>query len=225
MKRIFAVLMAFLLVIALCGCEIDTSTTVVAEDNDSDTKLSFVGEFYDNHGEQYLSVEGTSFNISPNKVKEYYYDDSGTWTYHWTMSSVMSVDIDGKDIESCGSTILIYDTRLRPEPCEIPEAEVVSSVGDTATLVAPSDIRLYDAWSVGWWWYNTDVSNHSTGSRIVVIQSQEGDPICLFSGNNVSWDVSRNLPKTTEITIDGLKLFVHRANFSIIDTNVFGGID
>lgn len=60
-------------------------------------------------------------------------------------------------------------------------------------------------------------SNLFGKSRIVVIQSQMGDPICAYSGNEVYWKVCDDLPKTTKLMIDGKALYIHRANFQIID--------
>ena len=53
--------------------------------------------------------------------------------------------------------------------------------------------------------------------QVVVIQSQLGVPICAYSGNNVYWEVREDLPKTTKLMIDGHALYIHRANFQIID--------
>ena len=54
-------------------------------------------------------------------------------------------------------------------------------------------------------------------SRVVVIQSQLGDPICAYSGDEVYWKVCDDLPKTTKLMVDGKALYIHRANFQIID--------
>ena len=59
--------------------------------------------------------------------------------------------------------------------------------------------------------------NYFGKPTVVVIQSQLGDPICAFSGNDVYWEVSEDLPKTTKLMIDGKALYIHRANFQIID--------
>lgn len=61
------------------------------------------------------------------------------------------------------------------------------------------------------------VKNNFGKSRVVVIQSQLGDPICAYSGNDVYWKVCKDLPKTTKLMIDGKALYIHRANFQIID--------
>lgn len=65
------------------------------------------------------------------------------------------------------------------------------------------------------------MDNTDTGSKIVVIQSQTGNLICMFMGDEVSWNIPRNLPKTTELLIDGKSVYIHRANFAIIDTELF----
>ena len=222
MKKIFAMILALVMVFSLVGCaDIDYTTHVATpEPSDEATKLSFIAEFYDNSGTEWLSVEGTRFDISPNKVKEYYYDTDGSWISGYTTSSVVSIDIDGKNIESCGSTVLFYDTRLEKLEIDIP-TDVVLSEGDSASISSPNDLRISDAWTLNWWWITKDIENDTYGSRVVIIQSQEDDPICMFTGESVTWDVSRNLPKTTEICIDGKMVYVHRANYAIVDTSVF----
>lgn len=228
MKKFVCLLLMFAMVISLCACGMaPNGGTHVATPSSSDpvsepVKISFMSEFYDNHGNQWLAVEGTSFDIEPNKVKEYSYDSSGSWISQWTTSSVMSITIDGKHIESCGSTVLFYDTRLEKLSLDLPE-EITLSQGDSATIYSPYDGYNYyeDNWGLRYYWQTEKQANTTPASRIVIIQSQEGDPICMFAGDKVSWSVSRNLPKTTELIIDGKVVYVHRANFSIVDTSVF----
>ena len=56
--------------------------------------------------------------------------------------------------------------------------------------------------------------------RIVVVKSQMGVPICAFSGKEVYYEVCDDLPKTTKLMIDGKALYIHRANFQIIDSDL-----
>ena len=221
MKRTISLILASILIILMCSsCDIENSTTI--ESSDDAVQVSYIAEFYDNHGSQWLSVEGTSFNISPNKVKEYSYDSDGSWISQWTTSSVMSITIDNQHIESCGSTIIFYDTTLEKMNIDIPE-DITLSKGDSANISSPYDGYNYyeDMWGLGYWYWTEKQANSKVAARIVVIQSQEGDPICMFAGNEVSWSVSRNLPKTTEVIIDGKVVYIHRSNFSVIDTSIF----
>lgn len=54
-------------------------------------------------------------------------------------------------------------------------------------------------------------------SRIVVVKSQLGQPITAYSGDEVYWEIPDDLPKMTKLMIDGKALYIHRANFQIID--------
>lgn len=220
MKKIMAVILIVILLLSLCACaDVMTITMDTSETSDA-VKISYVADFYDNYGSQWLSVEGNSFNISPNKVKEYAYDSDGSWISSWTTSSVMSIDIDGNKIESCGSTVLFYDTRLEKIDINIPQ-DVDLTTENGYSVTTPNDLRASDYWDLNWWFITKSQSNTTVRSRAVIIQSQNGNPICMFNGDNVSWEVSRNLPKTTEIIIDGMPVYVHRANFAIVDLSVF----
>lgn len=218
-KKILAFALAVGITFGLCGCS-DMETTVMTANTGTEQqepeKISFLADFYDNHGDMWLSVEGTTFSISPNKIKEYYFNTDGDWTYHYTMSSVMSIDIDGASVESCGSTVIFADSRLEKFDIDIPK-ELTSSAGTTATVETPTDLSAEDWFTLDWWWRTKDLENKTHGSKIVIIQSQEGDNICMYCGDEVTWDIPKNLPKTTEVTIDGMPLFIHRANFAIID--------
>lgn len=219
-KKILNVMIVLSMVLCLAGCDVDTATTVnQAEDNS--VSLTYTADFYDNFGGRWLSVDGKSFSISPNKVKTYSWDSDGSWISSYEMSSVMSIEIDGNKIESCGSTVIFSDSRL--EKCDIDFEEEISTdeAGNTSqnsSISQPSDIRIDDWFRIQHWWMGQkNLNNKEQGSRLVVIQSQLGNPICVYSGNEVSWDIPKNLPKTTMVTIDGKVLYIHRANFSIID--------
>lgn len=207
--------------ICLSACEMDATTTVQTADENEGISLTYTADFYDNSGGRWLSVEGKSFSISPNKVKTYSWDSDGSWISSYEMSSVMSIEIDGNKIESCGSTVIFADSRL--EKCDIDFDEEISTdeAGNTSqnsTISQPTDIRIDDWFRIQHWWMGQKNLNNGThGARLVIIQSQLGNPICVYSGNDVSWDIPKNLPKTTMVTIDGKVLYIHRANFSIVD--------
>ena len=217
-RKIIRGIAASILALSLTACG-EISTTTLEVPSNSNIEISYVAEFYDNYGEKWMSTEGTSFNISPNKVKEYSYDSDGSWISQWTTSSVMSIEIDGHNIESCGSTVIFYDTRLEKIETEIPQ-DITLSTGNSYSVSTPNDLRFSDYWTLRYWWDSAQQANSAIKSRAVIIQSQNGDPICMFQGDKVSWEVSRNLPKTTEIFIDGMPIYIHRANFAIVDLTI-----
>ena len=217
-RKIIRGIAASILALSLTACG-EISTTTLEVPSNSNIEISYVAEFYDNYGEKWMSTEGTSFNISPNKVKEYSYDSDGSWISQWTTSSVMSIEIDGHNIESCGSTVIFYDSRLEKIETEIPR-DITLSTGNSYSVSTPNDLRFSDYWTLRYWWDSAQQANSAIKSRAVIIQSQNGDPICMFQGDKVSWEVSRNLPKTTEIFIDGMPIYIHRANFAIVDLTI-----
>lgn len=161
-------------------------------------------QFYSNSGELFMTAEGKNIHMSPNIVNEYTY--SGDYRERTeTMSSVITITIDGKQIESCGSTVLFVEKGLEPDvefdTTDIHISSDADGLGDL-TFIAET-VNKY--------------KNYFGKGTVVVIQSQLGDPICAFSGDDVYWEVSEDLPKTTKLMVDGKALYIHRANFQIID--------
>ena len=227
MKKIICLVLSLIVAICLCACGSPESVATSAPSKNTTattftptSKITYQAEFYHNDGNMWLSVEGSNFDISPNKTKNYMFDTSGNWTYEWETSSVVSIEVDGNNIESCGSTVLFYDNRLEKLDMEIP-TEITLDDSGNSSIDTSSSFLFSDYWRLNFWWINHNQANKKVASRLVLIQSQEGDPICMFSGDSVSWKVSKNLPKTTEIEIDGMMVYIHRANFAIIDTSIF----
>ena len=164
-------------------------------------------QFYSNSGELFMTAEGKNIHMSPNIVDEYTYSGD-SWVITETMSSVITITIDGKQIESCGSTVLFVEKGLKPDvefdTSDINISSDANGIGDM-TIIAET-VNKY--------------KNYFGKGTVVVMQSQLGDPICAFSGDDVYWEVSEDLPKTTKLMVDGKALYIHRANFQIIDKDL-----
>lgn len=112
-----------------------------------------------------------------------------------------------KEIQNCGDTCIFAQGGLHPE-AEFSQEDIYSK----------STGKLSD---------NTYISgivnaykNQFGKSRIVVIKSQLGQPIVAYSGDKVYWKLPDDLPKMTKLMIDGKALYIHRANFQIIDKDL-----
>lgn len=155
-----------------------------------------------------MDMSGQKIDLKSNIVKEKSFSSSGEWGYVQALSSVVTVTIDGKEVESCGSTMIFAENGLNPE-VDFKSQEVINSTTDGSlgdNVIIASVVNKY--------------KNYFGKSRVVVIQSQLGDPICAYSGDEVYWQVCQDLPKTTKLMIDGKALYIHRANFQIIDKNL-----
>lgn len=204
MKRLAGLLVCLSLM--LTGCEYGES---LGQDiSQKVTGLTFTVDGFDNYGEQTFSAHGESIRIDDNKRTVY---EDGEFKSKET--SVLTVTIDGKEIESCGDTLIFYQDDLVPDydfyNQTTGEGEVFlnDSTNDSGNLALSS-------------YYINRYKNLFGKSRIVVIKSQMGRPIYAFAGDSVYWDVSDKLPKCTKLSIDGKALYIHRANYQIIDTQL-----
>ena len=206
-KKILITVLTMLFAIISCtGCALWDNE--VNELNGSITGNTYNAGFYTNQGENFMNVSGQKIDLQSNVIKEKTYNSNNGWGYNKTLSSVVTVIIDGKTTESCGSTMIFAENGLNPE-VDFNSPEVIKSTSDGSfgdNVFIASIVNKY--------------KNYFGKSRVVVIQSQLGDPICAYSGNEVYWEVCQDLPKTTKLMIDGKALYIHRANFQIIDKNL-----
>lgn len=202
-KKLLLVPIITLIIGSLSGCALLNNE--VNELNGSITGNSYNASFYSNEGVKFMDMSGQKIDFSSNIVKEQSYDSDSGWGYTETSSSVVTITIDGKEVESCGSTMIFAEEGLNPD-VDFKSPDVINSTTDGSlgeNVIIASIVNKY--------------KNYFGKSRVVVIQSQLGDPICAYSGDKVYWKVCQDLPKTTKLMIDGKALYIHRANFQIID--------
>ena len=206
MKRVLSILLALFLCVTLFGCAAVQSD--LNSLNGSITGNTYECQFFSNHGQKFMTMEGQKIDLNENVIKERTWSSEGGWGYVKTLSSVITVTIDGSEVETCGTTILFVEKGLKPD-VDFTIQDIYSTAdgfGDN-TIVA-NVVNYY--------------KNKFGKPRVVVIQSQLGDPIMAFSGASVYYTVCEDLPKTTKLMIDGHALYIHRANFQIIDKDLLG---
>lgn len=202
-KKIALVGIFLIFLMGMCGCAYWKSE--VNSLKGSITGNTYECQFFSNQGERFMTAEGTNIDINNNIVYEKVYTDGG-WETQRTQSSVITITIDGSQIESCGSTVLFVEKGLDPD-VDFQLTDVKSNAEDMGDYPFVANVV-------------NKYKNMIGKPTVVVIQSQLGDPICAYSGNEVYWEVCRDLPKTTKLMIDGKALYIHRANFEIIDKNL-----
>ena len=201
-KRRFLILLPLFFMIFLSGCA--KMRSVINDIHGSLIGNNYTIYTYDNYGSQTLKTSGKKISITGNKIETTGYDSNGKEVTGYDLSSVITITIDGKEIESCGDTCIFVQKGLEPE-VDFSLDEINSSSGNGITENA-SIARVLNR-------YKNDFGK----SRIVVIKSQLGQPIAAFSGDDVYWEVPEDLPKMTKLMVDGKALYIHRANYQIID--------
>ena len=166
MKKIvllIAVLLLFL--VGLSGCQ-------KLESGIHDLHGSIIGneyniDIFDNMGERTLKAHGKKIDIDNNIVEEKTYSsNSDEWYSTKTLSSVITITVDGKQLISCGDTCIFYDKRLTPEyEFYLEEIDSDSSSAWDAVLIAGKI---------------NSIKNVFGKPMVVVIKSQMGAPIYAF---------------------------------------------
>lgn len=201
-KRVISIITIVVMLFSLSGCS-------VLESKINDLKGNLVGNgydiyTYDNYGEKVLETSGDKISITGNKTETTSYDSDGSEITGYDLSSVITITIDGAEIQSCGDTCIFEQDGLNAEVNFT--QEVIDSQTDGSLDENTAIARFVNRYK-----------NMFGKSRVVVIKSQLGQPITAYSGDDVYWEIPEDLPKMTKLMIDGKALYIHRANFQIID--------
>ena len=203
MKRIMKIFTITLVCLSLCGCSYFKSKL-------NDIKGSLIGngytiDTYDNYGNKVFETKGQKIKITGNKVKEVSYSSDGSVNEGYSLSSVITITIDGNEIESCGDTCIFEQSGLDAEVDFTSKRINSTANGITANTAIANYLNKY--------------KNLFGKRRVIVVKSQLGQPIKAYQGDDVYWEIPENLPKMTKLMIDGKALYIHRANFQIIDSD------
>lgn len=204
-KRIISILAVSAILFSLSGCSMLESAV-------NDIKGNLVGNgydiyTYDNYGDLVLTTSGDKISISGNKTETTSYDSDGSTITNYEMSSVITITIDGDEIQSCGDTCIFEQDGLDAEvdfTQEVIDSQTDGTFGENTAIAR----------------FVNQYKNMFGKSRVVVVKSQLGQPITAYSGDDVYWEIPDDLPKMTKLMIDGKALYIHRANFQIIDKSL-----
>ena len=117
MKKKFKIM----LLVTLCICLIGGATgCALLDDTINDIKGDLVGNgytirTYDNYGNKVMTTVGDKINVQGNPVETSSYSSDGSVVTGYEMSSVITINIDGKEIQSCGDTCIFEQDGLQPD--------------------------------------------------------------------------------------------------------------
>ena len=209
MKKMIQKMCAAVMVFSLCGC-------ASIQQNLSDFNGHIYGNTYtidtfDNFGKKVLTTHGDRIDVHGNVVREETYNsDTQSSGYVNTLSSVISLTIDGHEMLTCGDTCIFYEDGLKPD-YEFYLDNIYSESNSILESTLISGIV-------------NSVKNKFGKAVVVVIKSQTGAPIYAFSGRKVTWSIPADLPKFTKLMVDGKALYLHRANFQILDKELIDDV-
>lgn len=164
------------------------------------TKGALIGQdftisSYDDYGNKTLTVNS-------NKVNVGLYDNGEEAVYK---SEVLEITANGNQMLQVGNTLIFAEKGLDMiEDFEVPTNINTQNGGG----IIPVDRFI------------NSLKNKLGKDKTVIISSQMGLPIGVFQGEDVYVEVPDNLPKMTRLNIDGKSLYIHRANYIIIDSKM-----
>lgn len=154
---------------------------------------------YDSFGNQTFNGYGTKITMSG--VRE----NSKIPKSH-ELANIVNITIDGQEHVSRGLPIIFTETGLHMIDAKLLR-HLYSSVSEIDSIESISS------------WINS-IRPIFKNAKVIVIKSELGNPIAVFQGDLVHWEVMDNLPRTIYIDIDGKALYIHRATFDIIDLSL-----
>lgn len=164
----------------------------------------FTIDFYDNFGTQILTIDGEKVGLEANYVETQSIDSDGTTSTNYQLSSVTTFTVDGNQVAQTGNTVIFAEDGLEKlEDFNLPDN--ITTSGGSINII---DRNI------------NDIKNLLGTSKVVIICSQLGVPIAVYGGEKVYWEIPDDLPKTTKLNIDGHALYIHRANYILLDQDM-----
>ena len=117
-------------------------------------------------------------------------------------SSVIKISVGSNEIHHVGSSMIIAESQLEnvfEEYTKTVEAESTQR-GIPVINSMVNDFR----------------QSFDGKEKVILIRSQNGTPLATYAGNNVSL-YKTDVPKSTELLIDGQYLFIYRCDYTIYD--------
>lgn len=194
-KTLCMVLTAFLVVGSVGGCA--KIKNIFQKWKGSLIGLEFDIHTYDDYGNMTLTVHGKNVDVEVKK-------EEGNGENADFTSEVLEITIDGNQMLQIGNTMIFAEAGLDQVTDFEMDKEITTDDGIVNFI--PFDRVLNK--------YKNDIGKAKT----ILISSQQGIPIAVYQGNSVYVEIPNDLPKMTRLNIDGKSLYIHRANYVILDS-------
>lgn len=156
---------------------------------------------YDAQGHPVDRVEGTSFSVA----RDTRFDTTNSDGSSSNDSSVLSMTIGGAEMTHVGSAMVVAEEGLEDIAAEFPDTVDVATEDRGVPFIDRFVNDLRNEWN--------------PKSKVVLVRSQQGHPLAVFSGDQVALG-STNIPNSTPLLVDGKLLILYRVDYTIYDTSL-----
>lgn len=158
---------------------------------------------YDQAGDLIDRVHGTSLQVEPDTRFEIVSVNSDGST-SVTPGDVMLITIGDSSMSHVGSTMIWAE-------------DGVTAVAGADTTVDVTNSDPGTPWLNNLLEYNRNLWKGK--AKTILVRSQDGQPIAVYAANEVEV-VGTAVPKSTMFRLDGKRLFVYRADYTMYDTKL-----
>jgi hypothetical protein len=201
MKRILLLAVAAVLALTLSSC---AGSAMSFEDfNRSWNGISASITTYDQNGDLIDKVHGASLQVS---LDERFYTTTvnSDGSVSKEPGDVMLISIGNSHISHVGSTMIWAQ-------------DGVTAVAGADTTVDITSTKQGTPWLNNLREYNRNLWKGK--AKTLLIRSQDGKPIAVYAASEVEV-VGTAVPKSTMFRLDGKRLFVYRADYTMYDTDL-----
>lgn len=155
---------------------------------------------YDDYGNKTLTIDGKKVSVGLLQNSENF--DKKTDAFK---SEVLEVTINGNQMFQVGNTMIFAEDGVdMVKDYQITENIEVNKGGGLVSIDR----------------FVNKIKNDIGKKKTIIVSSQMGIPIGVYQGNDVFVTIPEDLPKMTRLNIDGKALYIHRANYTILDSNM-----
>lgn len=191
-----AVLLVLILTLSGCSAILDRIAVLRGDLIGNRFEISV----YDHYANKTLELNGSKITVGLLENESNSSSESPGFE-----SSVLEITINGREMIQVGNTVIFAEEGLdMVEDFQTPSNIDVSGGGGFVPLDR----------------FVNDLRNNIGKDKTIIISSQMGIPIGVYQGERVFVTVPDDLPKMTRLNIDGKSLYIHRANYVILDTDL-----
>lgn len=184
-------------VMLLSGCQ--ALTEFISGFKQDFTGLTMTVQTYDEQAQLIDSITGRSVSIA----RETEFDSKDSDGYSNRDSQVLNIQIGGHTVTHVGSSLIAAEQGLKDLTLEIPNKVELYDTRSNLPFIS----RMQD--QLGQTLFGK--------KKTVLIRSQNGTPLAVYSGDNVSY-FKTDVPKSTGLIVDGKLLFIYRCDYTIYDS-------
>lgn len=197
-KKIAVLLLMTALIASAAGCA--SIRDAVAKIKGDLIGQRFIISVYDDYADKTLQVTGSKITVGLLENSSNFNVENPGFE-----SEVIEITVNGDQMFQVGNTVIFAEEGLDMVKDYVVPAEVSGAQGGG---FVPFDR------------YVNDIKNQIGKDKTIIISSQMGIPIGVYQGKDVFVTVPDDLPKMTRLNIDGKSLYIHRANYVIMDSDL-----